>query len=139
MVILKDDSYDMFMGECGFYKSCIGYNCSYLLTFLCWLHYSHGIGLLNYVPLSLWIYKFVILINIVKMSSLYHSLHIEENSVNTNVLATILFYWMILNTVDTHFLFPLKWNCRALSSLNFHSEGMIKIVVMPVWSDKWHI
>lgn len=42
------------------------------------------------------------------MSSLYHSLHIEENSVNTNVLATILFYWMILNTVDTHFLFPLN-------------------------------
>lgn len=42
------------------------------------------------------------------MSSLYLSLHIEENSVNTNVLATILFYQLILNTVDTQFLFPLK-------------------------------
>lgn len=42
------------------------------------------------------------------MPSLYHSLHTEENSVNTNVLTTILFYEMMLNTVDTHFLFPPK-------------------------------
>lgn len=48
------------------------------------------------------------------MPSLYHSLHTEENFVNTNVLTTILFYEMMLNTVDTHFLFPPKWNFSLL-------------------------
>lgn len=42
---------------------------------------------LNYVPLSPSIYKFVILINIVKTSSLHHYLlYIQRESVNNGVL-----------------------------------------------------
>lgn len=41
------------------------------------------------------------------MPSLYHSQHMKK-TVNTDVLTTVLFYHLMLNTVDTHFLSPPK-------------------------------
>lgn len=65
-------------------KSCIGCNCSYLLfcvDFIIPWYWPFK----NYVPLSLSIYKFVILINIVKTSSLHHYLlYIHGDSVFTS-------------------------------------------------------
>lgn len=75
------------------------------------------------------------------MSSLYHSLHIEENS----EYKCVDHYTILSDDVEycgyTLPVFHLSeilvfW---ALSGLNFHSEEMIEIVVMPFWSDKWHI